>query len=88
MNILKSIRYEKGLSQEQVAKACGISRATVNKIESKRSGNISVDTLEKICEFYGKSITDVLEVDGMLTFKIKNRKEAKAVIKAIKEKYL
>lgn len=48
-NRVTELRKEKGLSQEELAKAAGISRATLSKIETNEEAVITTGTVSKLC---------------------------------------
>lgn len=48
-------RAEKALTQEDLAKAVGVSRQTINCIE-RGSGNPTLDLCKKICKTLNKSL--------------------------------
>jgi len=50
---IKTIRKERGLSQEELAKKVGISRPTLSKLENNYLANISVVILDKILNELG-----------------------------------
>lgn len=53
--ILKDLRKEKGLTQEQLAKAIGVSDSTIRMIElGKRDG--SNEVVDKIADFFNVSL--------------------------------
>ena len=58
---LRSLREERGLAQEPVAKRVGILRTSLINIEYGRQ-NISADMLCKFCSIYGVPIEDVVEI--------------------------
>ena len=35
-NVIRALRKEKGVSQEELAKLCGVSRQTINAIENNK----------------------------------------------------
>ena len=45
---IKSLRKEKGLTQEQLSKIAGISRVTLGKLERGQVGSVSIKTLDII----------------------------------------
>ena len=49
-NKVLEIRKAKGLSQEELAKAAGISRATLSKIETNDEAVITTETVGKLCK--------------------------------------
>jgi HTH-type transcriptional regulator/antitoxin HipB len=54
--IIKKLRKEKNLSQEELAKKANISRATLSKLENENLTKISVATLDKILGILGYTI--------------------------------
>jgi HTH-type transcriptional regulator/antitoxin HipB len=54
--IIKKLRKEKNLSQEELAKKANISRATLSKLENGNLTKISVVTLDKILGILGYTI--------------------------------
>lgn len=61
---LKRLRTEKGLSQEELARALGFkNRSSINKIEIGRS-NIPTDKIKKTAEVLGVSPLDLFQTDG------------------------
>ena len=49
-NKVLEIRKAKGLSQEELAKAAGISRATLSKIETNDEAVVTTETVSKLCK--------------------------------------
>lgn len=47
---VKSLRMRKGMTQEELSKKAGISRQTLNYIETGKTVNITVATLMKLAE--------------------------------------
>lgn len=56
---LRSLRKEKNLSLDEVAKGSGISRSFLSLIENDRS-DISFSKLIRLVNFYGISVTDLM----------------------------
>ncbi|WP_024787501.1 MULTISPECIES: helix-turn-helix domain-containing protein [unclassified Lebetimonas] len=54
--IIKKLRKEKNLSQEELAKKANISRATLSKLENGNLTKISVATFDKILGILGYTI--------------------------------
>lgn len=50
---IKKLREEKKLTQEELAKSCGLSRVTLGKVERGELGNTSVKTLDLILSYLG-----------------------------------
>ncbi len=47
---VKALRMRKGMTQEELSKKAGISRQTLNYIETGKTVNITVATLMKLAE--------------------------------------
>lgn len=62
-NLLKEIREEQGLSQEELAKKSKVSRTTISELETEKTEVITNITLEKIANALGKKITDIFFKD-------------------------
>jgi transcriptional regulator with XRE-family HTH domain len=52
-NRVKELRKEKGIKQEELAKAAGISRNTLSKLENGYIANISIVTFDKVLNVLG-----------------------------------
>ena len=57
-NRVEELRKEKGLSQEEFAKALKVSRQTISSIENGKY-NPSLDLAFDIAEFFGKTIEEI-----------------------------
>ena len=55
---LKSVRAALDMSQQDVAKALGISRQTINAIESGKY-NPTIKLCISICKLFGKTLNDL-----------------------------
>jgi len=53
---IKSLRQQKGLSQEVLAQEANISRATLSKLENGYIANISIVTVNQILSLLGYEI--------------------------------
>ena len=53
---IRTLQKEKGISQEELAKKAGISRATLSKLENGYMTRISVATPDKILGLLGYTI--------------------------------
>lgn len=58
-NRLKQFREEKGWTQGQLSEKSGVSRVTINGIENGKIQVAKTDTLAKIADALGKSISAV-----------------------------
>jgi len=63
---IKSLRKQKRLSQENLAKQSGISRATLSKLENGYIANISIVTINQILCFLGYEI-DIKPTNPFMT---------------------
>jgi transcriptional regulator with XRE-family HTH domain len=57
---LKKLREDRALSQENVADELGVSQPAYSKWESSQT-DISYETLNKIAEFYGITLSELFE---------------------------
>lgn len=61
-NRIEAIRNEKGLRQEELAKALGVSRQTISSLENGRY-NPSILLAHKIARYFGMAIEEVFIFD-------------------------
>lgn len=61
-NKIESIRKERGILQEEFAKAMGVSRQTISSLENGRY-NPSILLAHKIAKFFGMAIEEVFIFD-------------------------
>lgn len=71
---LRSLRNQKGLTQEELANALYVSRTAISKWESGR-GYPSIDSLKTISEFFGITLDELLSVDKVLTLAKEDTKQ-------------
>ena len=57
-NQIRDLRREQGLSQEELARRCGVSRQTINAIE-KGEYNPTINLCRAICKALGKTLDDL-----------------------------
>lgn len=57
---LKQFRAQEGKSQEWLAEQLGVSRATINRWETKGADNATVEDLRKIALILGSDITSIV----------------------------
>ena len=62
-NRLRELREEKGLTQEELAKALGVTRQTIIAIE-KGKYDPSLKLAFRIARFFGKRIEDIFLYEG------------------------
>lgn len=53
---LKLERVKKGLSQDELAKVCGVSRITIHKLETKGADTVQGYILKRIANSLGSSV--------------------------------
>ena len=60
--LLAEQRFRLGqrVTMAEVAKATGVRRGTLSKMANQRA-NVTVDTLERVCRYFGASIGDLVE---------------------------
>lgn len=63
---LKERRKEKGLSQEELAVAAGMSRITLSKLESGKIADVSIAAFIRVLDSLGKEI-EIVEPKAMPT---------------------
>lgn len=61
--LIKKLRKEKGMTQEELGKLLGKNRAAINKMESGATVNFKRDTLLKLSEIFNITVTDLLQSD-------------------------
>ena len=57
-NIIRNRRKELGLSQEELARRCGVSRQTINAIE-KGEYNPTINLCRSICKILDKTLDEL-----------------------------
>jgi putative transcriptional regulator len=62
-NDVRELRAADGLSQAQLAEAVGVSRQTINAIETERY-TPSLPLAFALARYFGKSIEEVFHADG------------------------
>ena len=62
-NRVRSLREERGLSQGQLAEAMGVSRQTINSIETERY-TPSLPLAIGLARFFGRAVEEIFDVDG------------------------
>ena len=64
-NRLRELRQERGITQEELAEALGVTRQTIIAIE-KGKYDPSLRLAFKIARYFGKKIEEIFEPDGDL----------------------
>lgn len=63
VNILKQLREERGLTQEELAEKSGVSRVTISMLEVGKQKVTKSTTLVSLADALGVSVTDLLCTD-------------------------
>ena len=71
---LQDLRKEKGLTQEELAKALFVSRTAVSKWESGR-GYPNIDSLKAIAHFFQITVDDLLSGEELMTLAEEDQKQ-------------
>ena len=72
---LQTLRKQKGLTQEELAKSLYVSRTAISKWESGR-GTPSIESLKAISKFFSVTVDDLLSSDEILNIAEKDRANA------------
>lgn len=62
-NILKAIREEQGMSQEELSRKSTVSRTIISKLENFKTDVVTNATLEKIAKALNKKVVDIFFID-------------------------
>lgn len=63
-NILKKIREEKNMTQEQLAEKSRVSRTIISELENGKTDVITNITLERLATALDKRITDIFFIEN------------------------
>lgn len=62
-NILKEVREEKEMSQQELAEKSSVSRTTISELETGKTEVVRNTTLEKIAKALNRKVTDIFFQD-------------------------
>ncbi len=62
-NILKEVREEKEMSQQELAEKSSVSRTTISGLETGKTEVVTNTTLEKIAKALNRKVTDIFFQD-------------------------
>lgn len=62
-NILKKIREEQGVSQEELSRKSRVSRTIISELENGKTDVITNITLEKIAKALNKKVVDIFFIE-------------------------
>lgn len=51
-NIIKLLRVEKGMTQEELGEYLGVKKSAIQKYESGAITNLKIDTIKKLCDLF------------------------------------
>lgn len=57
-------RAEKNISQKELSETLGIRLQTISDMEMGKSRALSVDTIDKLCNYFDCTINDIWEVQS------------------------
>ena len=79
MKKIKLYRGIKGITQAELARRLGVTRAYINKIESDKYHSISKNLVKRLCEVFEVDAFDLFDID-ILKIVPQNSKEFEKVI--------
>lgn len=87
MRNIKKLRFEAGLTQQELADRLKVSRTTVNSMENDESYAPSEELLRAVCDLFKVNAYDVCDISDILRVEPKTKTEAKQLSRRIKEEY-
>jgi transcriptional regulator with XRE-family HTH domain len=69
---LRTLRAEKGFTQEKIADLLKIPQATYSNLENNK-GKLDLKLIEKIASIYEIDVVDILKEDGLTFYNQKNK---------------
>ena len=57
---LDDLIWQYRVTAEQIAKETGLSKNTISKMRNSKNSNISISTLDKLCEYFECDVCDLL----------------------------
>ena len=69
---LKQLRLDKGVTQSDIAKAIGVSPATIGNYEQGTREPRRIETLEKIAEYFGVSVECLMDDNSINQYDMYN----------------
>lgn len=61
---LREVLEERGINQSEAARQSGVSFATINRMCTNATRQISLDVLDQLCTWLGVSVGDLIEWKG------------------------
>jgi putative transcriptional regulator len=63
LRLAYQMKMGRDVSLQEVSEATGIHRNVLSRIEANQTSRIDFDTLVRLCQFYGVSVGELLEID-------------------------
>lgn len=86
-DIIKNLRMQKGLTQEELGNILGVKKAAVQKYESGRVENIKRSTIAKMAEYFNVSPSFIMGLEELEKNLLKMKKCSHQIMKAFQKKY-
>ena len=87
METIRKLRGRMGLTQVELAKKIGVSRATMNSYERPSFDHIPEKAAKKLCSVFNVTEFELYGIDN-IRFKPTTPEEAKTLIREISERYI
>lgn len=58
---LDDLIWRHRVTADKIAKETGLSKNTISKLQNAKNLNVSLATLDKLCEYFDCKISDILE---------------------------
>ena len=58
---LDDLIWRNRTTAEEIAKATGLGTTTISKLRNSKSINVSLNTIDKLCEYFNCNISDLME---------------------------
>ncbi len=58
---LREIMWDKDISAAEINRATGLNKANLSKISRNKHTNLSLNTINTLCNYLGCSLTDLVE---------------------------
>lgn len=62
-NILKKIREEENMTQEELSKESGVSRTTISELETQKTVRVTNITLENLAKALNRKVTEIFFIE-------------------------
>lgn len=58
---LDDLMWHQRTTAEDIVKATGLGSTTISKLRNSKNINISLNTLDKLCDYFNCNVSDILE---------------------------